>query len=242
MIDREKMRALFGGGSRESAPKKAPGGEAQLWRSSGWDRAILAELVEGLEEGLRVQCPETHHEVVISYAADQGHTDARDLLKLMQSVKASTLDELFLRGRVPSGSEGAGRLMWTYVVRNRHDSGRVLLEDAGYRFPRSLLEEDEAYEARGEYIYLMVEEGTHPPICKIGRTSKPPPDRERELNSSTSQHRRIRLVRYWTVEDCRHAEATIFEALAEYRVNERREFFQIHPADAGSLIDELLRY
>lgn len=76
------------------------------------------------------------------------------------------------------------------------------------------------------FIYCMANQSM-PGIYKIGQTERPPSYRCAELSKSTSSPTEFEILMYAEVEDPRQTERFVHDRLAEFRVNEGREFFRI---------------
>lgn len=74
---------------------------------------------------------------------------------------------------------------------------------------------------------------------KIGATRKHPIDRAKEVSAGTGVPRPYELAYYKSFEDAFAAEALIHEALADYRVNESREFFSATLDEVIAAMDEV---
>lgn len=64
-------------------------------------------------------------------------------------------------------------------------------------------------------------------MVKIGMTTKHPRERMRELSASTSCPQPFEMLAFFDSDCPARAEAEIHAALAQYRVNDRREFFDV---------------
>ncbi len=76
------------------------------------------------------------------------------------------------------------------------------------------------------WIYIMQSEGWPAQYLKIGKTSRDPDIRAKEL-SNTSVPEPVKAVWRFKVTQLDSAENTIHQALVQYRVNKDREFFNI---------------
>lgn len=88
------------------------------------------------------------------------------------------------------------------------------------------------------FVYVM-----HNPamngIYKIGFTMRSPHARALELSASTGVPLGYEIVYYGEIEEPASIEAEIHESLAEFRLNESREFFRVKLAKIMSVIDGL---
>ena len=75
-------------------------------------------------------------------------------------------------------------------------------------------------------IYIMRNGNLGDNVYKIGLTTKTTDERARQL-SKTSIPDKFYVMREWNVKDCYLAEKNIHELLDKYRVDKRREFFEL---------------
>lgn len=80
-----------------------------------------------------------------------------------------------------------------------------------------------------------------PGICKLGATRKHPIQRARELGATTGVPGPYTLAYYRDFADSFRAETLLHQNLAEYRVNESREFFRVTIDQAVKAIDEVAK-
>lgn len=85
------------------------------------------------------------------------------------------------------------------------------------------------------YVYILINP-TMPGLLKIGMTTLTPEERARQLSSVTGVAAPYRVAYARQVVDCEYAERRMHYRLDRYRINQRREFFQL-PLNAA--IDEL---
>lgn len=71
-----------------------------------------------------------------------------------------------------------------------------------------------------------------PDLLKIGMTERSPDDRAREISQGTGVPAPFIVAYYEEVPDCREAEVLLHTEFAEYRTNEKREFFHLPLKDA----------
>ncbi len=88
------------------------------------------------------------------------------------------------------------------------------------------------------YIYIAINE-SYGERVKIGKTSHLPEKRAKELSSHTGVPTRFHIAYQEYVIDCDLAEKIIHRKLARYRVNKRREFFEIPLKDAIKIVTEV---
>jgi T5orf172 domain len=75
------------------------------------------------------------------------------------------------------------------------------------------------------YVYALLNPGM-PGVVKIGRTDRHPDDRAKELTTTGNPHPFV--AAYWkAVANPVLAEATLHEQFEKYRVNQKREFFNV---------------
>ena len=92
-----------------------------------------------------------------------------------------------------------------------------------------------------EYIYVM-ECATQPKdYFKIGSSRRSSDLRADELSAETGAITRYHVIRQWEVPDCHKAESLIHQALDEYRVNPKREFFQVSYSVIFAEIDRIAK-
>ncbi|MBR7956435.1 GIY-YIG nuclease family protein [Burkholderia cenocepacia] len=78
------------------------------------------------------------------------------------------------------------------------------------------------------YIYVLQNRSYGRHIVKIGKTTRTPLDRAKEVfHNATGVPEPFDVVSWCQVGDCDAAERMIFQQLAAYRVHNRREFFSI---------------
>ena len=83
------------------------------------------------------------------------------------------------------------------------------------------------------YVYVMVNPSL-PNLVKIGKTTRDPNERVKELSAATGVPTPFMLVYYKPFKDCHFAESIIHKYFEEKgaRVSGNREFFQITPSEA----------
>lgn len=85
-------------------------------------------------------------------------------------------------------------------------------------------------------IYIMRNANLDKNVYKIGLTTKTTDERARQL-SKTSIPGKFSVMREWNVKDCVLAEKIIHKLLEKYRIDQKREFFQIDMRLANEIID-----
>ncbi|MFM0317426.1 GIY-YIG nuclease family protein [Paraburkholderia nemoris] len=87
------------------------------------------------------------------------------------------------------------------------------------------------------YIYILQNHSYGRYVVKIGKTTRTPFDRAKEVfHNATGVPEPFDVVFWCKVANCDKAEIHIFEQLDAYRVSKRREFFEIPPAAARMII------
>ena len=90
------------------------------------------------------------------------------------------------------------------------------------------------------WIYVLSRR-EQPNILKIGRTNRSVSVRVKEINQATGILFPFGARYVYRVNDAAEAERLVHQALEEYRVRQDREFFDIQPDNADSIIRECLR-
>lgn len=100
----------------------------------------------------------------------------------------------------------------------------------------ALINEDECRIEQG-YVYVMVNPSL-PNLVKIGKTTRDPNERAKELSASTGVPTPFIAVFYKPFTNCDMAEKTIHSYLEQkgYRVNDNREFFNISTNEAIGIV------
>ena len=86
------------------------------------------------------------------------------------------------------------------------------------------------------FIYIAVNE-TMPGLVKIGQTTIAPSERVRQLSQATGVPKPFELYSAYEVESPKESEAEVHKYLAECRCNRTREFFEISPIEAHSILE-----
>lgn len=76
------------------------------------------------------------------------------------------------------------------------------------------------------------------PVFKVGQTKVSPVMRVERLSSSTSVYRRFQLVYFVHVSDRDQAEGHVHQALAAWRINPAKEFFEVPITTVVRALDE----
>lgn len=90
------------------------------------------------------------------------------------------------------------------------------------------------------WIYILISPGLHKDLLKIGRTSKTPEDRARELSSATGVPAEYRVAYDVYVQDCIIAEKVIHQRLDSYRYVKNKEFFMLPLKQAIKIVEEIV--
>jgi hypothetical protein len=95
-----------------------------------------------------------------------------------------------------------------------------------------------AHKTRG-YVYLARSEAMREGVLKVGLTENTPNERMQQLSAQTAAAMPFHVLYSRVVPDCAKTEADMHRLLAEFRVNDRREFFEVPLADAARILDHL---
>lgn len=85
------------------------------------------------------------------------------------------------------------------------------------------------------WLYILSRKD-EPDILKIGMTTRSVTERVKEINSATGVLRPYSAREVYEVENAKEAEKLVFKLLADYRIREDREFFQIPFREADKMI------
>jgi tetratricopeptide (TPR) repeat protein len=88
------------------------------------------------------------------------------------------------------------------------------------------------------YIYIVINE-SYKGLVKIGRSSRPPEERAKELSRPTGVPTRFHVAYEEFVADCHLAEKLVHKRLEQHRVNQRREFFEVALKEAIKVVAEV---
>jgi len=89
------------------------------------------------------------------------------------------------------------------------------------------------------YIYVMRNAYQPKNTYKIGLTTNTTSERAKQL-SKTSVPDKFQVMREWNVRDCYQAEKEIHTILDRYRIDPRREFFQLDMKEINIVIEEVI--
>ncbi len=90
------------------------------------------------------------------------------------------------------------------------------------------------------YVYVLRNKAM-PGLLKVGCTERDPYARAAEISTGTGVPHPFEVVHYVRVRDAKKAEAGLHRRLGRYRVNGRREFFEIDEERARRALDRLSR-
>jgi len=76
------------------------------------------------------------------------------------------------------------------------------------------------------FVYIMINPAM-PTLLKIGMTTKQPAERAQELSQGTGMPTVFHVAYSVEVRDCKRAESLVHSRLAQFRVNQGREFFNV---------------
>ena len=105
-----------------------------------------------------------------------------------------------------------------------------------------IIEKTEQQKFTGEnagYVYVMRAPVSPKNHFKIGLTRNDPSKRADQLSKTSIADRFYPLIE-WPVKDCVRAEKEIHERLAAYRVDPRREFFELDPVQIREICEEVI--
>ncbi|MGB0384556.1 MAG: GIY-YIG nuclease family protein [Ardenticatenaceae bacterium] len=87
-------------------------------------------------------------------------------------------------------------------------------------------------------MYILTNEAM-PGLVKIGKTTRDPKTRAHEISRATGVPLPFQVNYYVYVNDCGWVELVAHRKLGSYRINSRREFFQISPRQAQEVVDRI---
>jgi hypothetical protein len=90
------------------------------------------------------------------------------------------------------------------------------------------------------YIYI-VSTRSNPKMLKIGYTERTVEQRVKEINSATGIMEPYGVRAVWTVRQAPQVERAVHDALAEYRVQLDREFFELNYATAFKVVGDIVQ-
>jgi len=90
------------------------------------------------------------------------------------------------------------------------------------------------------FIYILTNRSLKDNIVKIGKTSRSPEERAREISSNTGVATPFEVAFKVEVYDCDMIELLVHQELSKYRVNQDREFFAINFEKARSIISAVV--
>ncbi|PSJ57611.1 GIY-YIG nuclease family protein [Pseudaminobacter soli (ex Li et al. 2025)] len=89
------------------------------------------------------------------------------------------------------------------------------------------------------YIYILFNPTYRANQFKIGRTTKKPEWRAREISSGTGVLGQFEVLYEERVVDCHHAERLIHQLLSAHRISTNREFFELPLKDAIRIVSDV---
>jgi hypothetical protein len=94
--------------------------------------------------------------------------------------------------------------------------------------------------ADAQYIYILTNE-TMPGLCKIGFTMNKPQDRARQINAATGVAMDFNVEWFFPCVNAHALEKTIHAYLEQngFRINKKKEFFNISVSEAISVVERL---
>ena len=115
----------------------------------------------------------------------------------------------------------------------------VIFTNIREQLPSTNEHSDHILDKEQGYIYVMINQSL-PNIVKIGKTTRDPNERAKELSAATGVPTPFMLIYYKEFSNCHIAERVIHQYLEEQgkRVNNNREFFYISTMEAIQLIDK----
>lgn len=123
--------------------------------------------------------------------------------------------------------------------------GEVFTFTNGHTMPgevlgKSIAENEEFGNATEGYVYVMTNSSIEGQV-KIGKTTRDPYERAKELSSATGVPTPFVVVFYKPFKDCHFAEKTIHQYLEKkgYRVNNNREFFNMSIPEAIDVVQSM---
>lgn len=109
-----------------------------------------------------------------------------------------------------------------------------------HSMPESIMDDsDNMISSECGYVYVMINPSLEG-MVKIGKTTRDPNERVKELSSATGVPTPFILIYYKKFNNCHLAEEMIHQLLQEqgYRVSDNREFFKMSPTDAIRVIQD----
>lgn len=88
------------------------------------------------------------------------------------------------------------------------------------------------------YVYVLLNSAYGMDKVKIGLTTRDPEERAHELSRSTGVPVSFTLIYSAQVPNCREIEQRVHSVLEQKRINPNREFFEIAPHEAVSIVNE----
>ena len=110
----------------------------------------------------------------------------------------------------------------------------------GEALGKAIEEKDDLGDSTEGYVYVMTNSSIEGQV-KIGKTTRDPYERAKELSSATGVPTPFVVVFYKPFKDCHFAEKTIHQYLEKkgYRVNNNREFFSMSIPEAIDVVQSM---
>jgi pyruvate/2-oxoglutarate dehydrogenase complex dihydrolipoamide acyltransferase (E2) component len=126
-------------------------------------------------------------------------------------------------------------------ARRMQQSAQGLSSDGGVSGSARFIDDDidpvETGSLYPGYVYVLINSAFGMDTVKIGLTTREPSDRVRELSRSTGVPTPFTLIYKAYVPDCREIERRVHERLSAERLNPNREFFEMPPHEAVSIVN-----
>lgn len=123
--------------------------------------------------------------------------------------------------------------------------GEVFTFTNGHTMPEEIIgntiaENEESFNTTEGYVYVMTNSSIEGQV-KIGKTTRDPYERAKELSSATGVPTPFVVVYYKPFKDCHFAEKTIHQYLEKkgYRVSNNREFFSMSIPEAIDVVQSM---
>lgn len=156
----------------------------------------------------------------------------------MQTFKRISQEETDRYVRIQPGDPNCCRKAVAFTLTPCQDPGFEGWDDVTY-YQEGIMDPTDSVRSP-EFVYVLVNKGI-PGICKIGMTTTSVNQRVKEINSATGVITPWFPVYRYKCLNSRILERAVHEKLElmGYRVNPRREGFEIKSADAVKAIEEL---
>ena len=153
-------------------------------------------------------------------------------------VKRITQEETYKYVKIESGDPNCCRKAVAFTFTPCQDPGFEGWDDVTY-YQEGIMDPTDSVH-KPEFVYVLVNKGI-PGICKIGMTTTSVNQRVKEINSATGVITPWFPVYKYKCLNSRILEQAVHQKLESmgYRVNPRREGFEIKSNDAVKVIEEL---